>query len=84
MGVSLSSLEQNMSHSEYLEWEEYFSTVPSIQEVQMAQLLYVQNAKAGVKNLKVEDFMLTKTSTHTNTVDLSDVTASQLNEVLGV
>ena len=84
MGISVDELENSMSHSEYMGWVDYFNTVASVQEIQMAQLLYVQNVKAGAKDVQINDFLVSKPSEESRTVSMSNMTASNINELLGV
>ena len=85
LGKTVEDLENGMTHSEFVGWMEYFSTRPSIQEIQMAQLTMIQAAKGGMKNVAMSDFMVTKirnVSPAKNSI--RDATVAEINELLGV
>jgi len=86
LGVSVFELETSMSYSEYLAWQEYLNTVPTVNEIQMAQLLHIQTAKVGVKNVGVEDYLISKpvNNGETHVVDMDDMTVEQLNKLMEV
>ena len=74
-----------MSATEFYEWQEYLATVPSVQELQMAHLLYIQAIKAGVKNIDVEDFLITRDTTkEKNSKDFESLTEEDINKIAGV
>lgn len=85
LGKTVEEIERTMLYSEYEGWREYFSTHPTIQEVQMAHLTFIQAAKSGIKNVKVDDFMLTKVSeTDQAESDIRKMSADEINELLRV
>jgi len=73
-----------MTASELAGWAEYLSTVPSTQELQMAQLLYIQTAKTGVKNVEVSDFLIAKEREEKKGIGIEEMTVEQINELAGV
>jgi hypothetical protein len=81
MGRTVAELEETMAFSEFLEWQEYLTQVPSTQEVQMAHLLYIQAVKAGSKNVDLEDFLIAKAK---NSRKSRGLTAEQINKIAGV
>ena len=84
LGRTVQELEQTMTASEYEGWVEYLSTVPSTQELQMAQLLYIQTAKTGVKNVEVSDFLIAKEREEKQGIGIEEMTVEQVNELAGV
>jgi len=67
-----------MSYSELLGWKDYFSSNPTIQEMQMALLLHMQAGKLGV-NANLEDFIYSKPIETTR-----ELTEDIINEIAGV
>ena len=73
-----------MLQSEYEEWAEYLATTPDVQEIQMAHLLYIQSAKAGVKHIGIEDFLITKPYDTNSVVGVDQMTEEEINKLAGV
>ncbi len=60
LGRTVSELENSMTHSEYLEWQEYYKTEPfhaDRQETQTAVMSFLISTANGGKN-KIDDFLL--------------------------
>ncbi len=74
-----------MLYSEYEGWREYFDTQPSIQEIQMANLIFIQAAKGGMKDITMNDFMVTKkVDVSRDGSDIHNASVDEINELLEV
>lgn len=85
--MTIERIENTMSHSEYLEWIEYYKIEPFAEdrnEVQMAVLSTIQSNKAGGKS-KVGDFMVSnKQNGKDKFFAVESATADEIDKIAGV
>ena len=87
LGVSVREIEEEMSISEYKEYQMYFQQNPfqsDIAEIQMAQLMTMASSYMGGKH-KADDFMVgNKFKIKRAASSVGEMSAEQINQMAGV